>query len=280
MAIVYQASDANEYATDTDFEQFGNQGLYGVISGCAVTYDAADMTVDIAAGTILHNGTVVAVAAQADVLTLVEDSSNKRWSYVALDSSGTAALVSGDAAADSSTEPTKPELGDNVLLAMVKIEGGQTVANDIAVKLDKRVMLRGPFTVILGSDYTHPQANTTLANVTGMSFALAASTTYAFEACIVYNSGATPDFKGAFTVPSGASISYGVLRNNTGTTLTDINTSGGPWTADGSGANATAYVKGFVTTSTTAGNLQLQAAQNTSDASDTKVLTGSWLRVN
>lgn len=99
------------------------------------------MTIDIASGSIKHNGTTVSVSEQLNALTLVADGSNERWSYITLDSSGSAVLVSGDAAANGSTEPTKPEHGDRVILAMVKIQAGQTIANDCEFKLVKIIRL-------------------------------------------------------------------------------------------------------------------------------------------
>jgi hypothetical protein len=69
VAYLTQFSDTTEPIADTDAEIATNQHLYGVISGCDVTYDASDMTYDIAAGVILHNGSVVAVAAQANAGT-------------------------------------------------------------------------------------------------------------------------------------------------------------------------------------------------------------------
>jgi len=139
MPYQVQAVDSDEYFHDTDYEIIANQVHYNVVSGCGVTYDTADMTLDIASGSIKHNNLAVTVAAAANALTLVADSSNERWSYVTLDSSGAAVLVSGDPAPNSSTEPTKPELGDRVVLAMVKIQAGQTVAGNAEYKLDKRV---------------------------------------------------------------------------------------------------------------------------------------------
>ena len=139
MAYLLEATDSDEYFHDTDYEILGNQGLYGVIEGCAVTLDSGNMTLDIAAGYILHNGSMKAVAAQANVLTLVADSSNERWSYITLNSSAAGVLVSGTAAASRTTEPTKPELGDRVLLGMVKIQAGQTVANNVELHLVKRL---------------------------------------------------------------------------------------------------------------------------------------------
>jgi hypothetical protein len=180
MAIVTQYQDADEYWHDSDAESVANQHLYGVISGCGVTYDAANLTYDIAAGTILHNGIPVTVAAQVDANTLVADSTNPRWTLISLNSSGTQVMTSGTAAAT----PSKPEVGDNVWIAAVKIEAAQTVANNISVKLDKRVMTH------VGPPYKYKTANldlttTTLADVAATSgnvaFAVAASSVYRLE---------------------------------------------------------------------------------------------------
>lgn len=45
----------------------------------------------------------------------------------------------------------------------------------------------------------------------------------------------------------------------------------------GAGTNRGILIMGWVVNSTNAGNVQLQWAQNTADASDTKVKAGSWL---
>lgn len=140
MAYTAAAVDSDEYFHDTDWEIVANQGRYHVVEGCDVTFDAADMTYDIAAGQIMHNGGLVAVAAQTDAGTLVADATNERWAYVTLGSDGLDVLVSGDAAASSSVEPVKPELGDRVILYMVKIQAAQTIANNAEYKLDKRIL--------------------------------------------------------------------------------------------------------------------------------------------
>lgn len=138
-AYTLQAVDADEYFHDTDYELLGNAAQYNVISGCGVTYDAANMTADVAAGAITHNYAPVQVSATADAYTLVSDASNERWAGLCLDSAGAAVLVSGDAAASSSVEPTKPEIGDRVLLAYVKIQAAQTIAASTEYQLDKRI---------------------------------------------------------------------------------------------------------------------------------------------
>lgn len=138
-AYTLTAVDSDEYFHDTDYELLGNAAQYNVISGCAVTFDAANMTADLAAGAITHDYTPLDVAVASNAYTLVADGSNERWAALCLSSAGAAALVSGDAAASSSVEPTKPEIGDRVLLYMVKIQAAQTIADNCEYKLDKRV---------------------------------------------------------------------------------------------------------------------------------------------
>ena len=140
MAYVYQAVDTDEPWHDTDAEQMGNMHLYGTISGGALTPDAANMTVDLAAGVDLFNGASLTVAVAANAYTLVADGSNERWAALCVGSAGTAVLVSGDAAASSAVEPSKPEIGERVLHGMYKIQAAQTIAANCEYQLDKRNM--------------------------------------------------------------------------------------------------------------------------------------------
>lgn len=142
-AYTLAAVDTDEPFHDTDYELLGNQHTYGVLSGCVLTESLTDMTVDLADGAILHNGSPIVVAAATDAYTLVSDGSNERWTAACLDSTGAAVLVSGDPATNGSTEPSKPEIGDRVLLKFYKIQAGQTVAADCEYKLDKRVITHG-----------------------------------------------------------------------------------------------------------------------------------------
>lgn len=283
-AYTYAAVDSDEYWHDTDVETIASTDKYGVITGCALTADAANMTVDLGAGTILHNGSAVAVAAATDAYTVVADGSNERWAALCISSAGAAVLVSGDPAASAASEPAKPEIGDRVCSGMYKVQAAQTVAANCEYQLDKRMILRGPFTVILSSDFNNTQSNTTLENVTGVSFPLAANVRYAFEALVVYRSGTTPDFKAAFTVPAGATVHYksvatGATASEPTTASLVINASAGTVAAEGDSADRSIMFFGHVSNGSTAGNLQLQSAQSTSDASATTTKAGTWLRV-
>src|SRR5262245_13671805 len=105
MARTWAATDSTNWCSDSMMEQFGNMATYNVVSGCAYTPSGANLQVTVAAGTITHNGSSVSVA--GNTVTLVADGSNPRWTWVAINSSGTAEIVSGTPASD----PTEPEVG-------------------------------------------------------------------------------------------------------------------------------------------------------------------------
>jgi len=279
-AYTLQAVDNDEYFHDTDYELLGNQGTYGVYSGCGLTPDAANLTVDLASGAIKHNAGYVAVAAAANAYTLVADASNERWAALCLDSAGAPVLVSGDAAASSSVEPTKPEIGDRVLLALYKVQAAQTVAASCEYQLDKRVLI--PSLIRRTTTNFTKNANTTLADVTGLGFHVGASEVWGFEVAAQVSAPATPGIKLAFTVPTSATIT------GTGTLTGSVS---GAVSAERS-ANFTSAmslvatgvdgdvltISGVVVNSTTAGIVQLQAAQDTSNASNTIIYANSFIR--
>ena len=149
MAYTAAAEDGIEPVSDSVWEIVANIANYNVQSGCALTYSAAAMTVDLAAGVITHNGLSVTVAAAAAGFTLVADSANPRWTWLCLSSTGTPVVVSGDPL----TVPTVPELGDRVALALVKVNAAATIANDITYKLDKRIF--APSGLTIGTGWFH-----------------------------------------------------------------------------------------------------------------------------
>lgn len=126
----------------------------------------------------------------------------------------------------------------------------------------------------------------TLVNDTALTVAVAANTTYAIEGFLAYDTSATADIKVAFTAPAGATLLWsplGLAGSSSGTsgsidqrTLTTNNLALG---GAGAGTNAVANPRGTLVTSSTAGSLTLQWAQNAAEVSDTKVKTGSWLKL-
>ena len=115
-----------------------------------------------------------------------------------------------------------------------------------------------------------------------------ANATYRFDLLLLHSSSNAGRFKMQLTAPAGSTVAWGVIgvassvtSSNPVTdvsmpsrTLTDILGLGG-----GNLTGTTALVHGVLTTSSTAGNLMLQWAQNTSDAGATQVRAGSSLRM-
>lgn len=115
-----------------------------------------------------------------------------------------------------------------------------------------------------------------------------ANATYRFDLLLLHSSGTTGRFKMQFTAPAGATVSWGVIGVEVSITsstnvanvimpsrlVSDILGLGG-----GNLTGTTAMIQGVLTTSSTAGNLMLQWAQNTSDAAATQVRAGSTLRM-
>lgn len=150
-AYIYAAVDTDEPWHDSDVEQIANITNYNVISGCTLSFDATNLTVDLAAGVATHSGTSTTVAGGTDAYTVTADGSNERWVTYTVSSAGAAVLVAGDAAASASVEPSKPEPGDRVVVGMSKVQAAQTIAANFEYNLDKRVMGIVPAVVLAGS---------------------------------------------------------------------------------------------------------------------------------
>lgn len=138
------------------------------------------------------------------------------------------------------------------------------------------------------ADQTLTPSSTTLQNVSELSVSVSASTNYDFEAVFLYDTGTTPDIKLAFTFPAGATLSYGPggylatgINFESFFTAVHRQASGTSFAVGGLGAGTVAgvHVQGTLIVSTTAGTFQVQAAQNTSNASDTIVKADSRIRL-
>lgn len=261
MSKTWQRADGTNWASDTMVEMFGNAGRYNVISGCAASYSGANLNVTIASGTVTHNGTSTSVAGNS--VTLVADGSNPRWTWIGIDSTGTAVIVSGTAA----SAPVEPESGDIVEVALVYVTAGATVASSLTA-YDQRVFAP---TVSADTSVTSLSADddivttTTLADVSGLSVAVAASTDYAFEMLIHYVSAAAADYKFGLTIPASATLHAMCIYTNTSGAgaISSITSSGGSISANGFGASTPGVIKvfGSLLVAGTAGNLQVQHAQ-------------------
>ena len=121
---------------------------------------------------------------------------------------------------------------------------------------------------------THTNATTTLSDVTGISFAIAASEIWAFVAFIHTNAPAAADIKFDCTVPSGAT---GRLGTHGGTVEVPPGsaTIGTTVAVSTSGAQIMVTVAGTIVNSTNAGTVQLQSAQVVASGTNS-ILINSW----
>lgn len=129
-------------------------------------------------------------------------------------------------------------------------------------------------------------SSTVLQNITNMVATLPGvnGSIFQFWCRIFYDVSTTADIKFAFTIPAGAAMRWGLSSLNTGgtnPTYTTTNVSGTALAAGGLGVGSTmfAVIEGEVTMGATPGNLQLQAAQNTSDPSVSTLMARSFMEV-
>lgn len=127
---------------------------------------------------------------------------------------------------------------------------------------------------------------TTLTDVTNLLAALpgTAGLIFGWRTVIFYDGDGTADIKFAFTIPAGATMTWavaGFATNSTDPTFTGTTVSGTAVAlgAIGVGTTNMAIIEGEVTMGATAGNLQLQAGQNSAVAAATNVQARSRLEV-
>ncbi|MFD4527862.1 hypothetical protein ACFWP7_28810 [Streptomyces sp. NPDC058470] len=130
-------------------------------------------------------------------------------------------------------------------------------------------------------------SSTTLQNDDELFLSAVANATYEVEMWLLHSSGTTGRFKGGWTVPASSTFAWGVHgAASTATTspatdvLMQIRTSVENISLGGANLSGTAaYIRGTLITAGTAGTLQFQFAQVTSDAAATQVRNGSVLKI-
>ncbi|MFA5803660.1 MAG: hypothetical protein WC879_03360 [Melioribacteraceae bacterium] len=118
----------------------------------------------------------------------------------------------------------------------------------------------------------------TLQDDNHLVFALGANETWTITYFIIYHASGVADFKHQFTVPTGATGRWNSHGMNGGYafqwrgTITEVGAGN-----TGESVSALIILTAYIKTSTTAGNITLQWAQNTAEVSDTTVFEGSHL---
>lgn len=115
---------------------------------------------------------------------------------------------------------------------------------------------------------------------------VAANARYIMDGWIRYTGALTPagDLKMQFTVPSGAAMSWTNFGVNPSALLdynvvVEVAGTGSPRAVGGQATEMSCSPRGYVTTGSTSGNMQLMWAQNASNGTPTTIKTGSFLRL-
>lgn len=137
------------------------------------------------------------------------------------------------------------------------------------------------------TDGTPVNASTVLVNDPVLLGAVDTGATYMWEAGIFYDSSTTADIKFAFTTPTFSSMRWqatglatSATTNEGNVKISTVNASGTSSAYGGIGVGTIVFAKieGFIVT-TAAGNIQFQFAQQVSDATNTTIRNGSYLRI-
>lgn len=131
------------FQEDLDILVAGIQRIDFVVFGCAVTAQGSpDMTVAVAKGGVISNGTLFAVTAGNATITAA-DATNPRIDLVVVNSSGTKAVRAGTPAA----APKPPvRTANDVVLAMVYVPANDTTISTNQIT-DKRIICESQVTL-------------------------------------------------------------------------------------------------------------------------------------
>lgn len=115
-------------------------GGWVVTSGIAVSQKGAgaDMSVDVAAGTVIINNTTVTKGSITNVAITAAHASYDRYDLVVINSSGTISVIDGTAAATSYANDYDLETNNAILLAEVYVPATDTSIEDAQIT-DKRI---------------------------------------------------------------------------------------------------------------------------------------------
>lgn len=160
-----------------------------------------------------------------------------------------------------------------------------TIASGARILVTDILALPGPAPIwALSTSATTYTSNTSFGNVTGLSAAVAANQKYRLRGrIIVTGANATHDVKAQFSLPAAATINWSMYGQGTGLTNAIGSWDQGPSTGvhiRGTFAGTLTYpIDGLITTLGTAGTVQFQAAQNTSDPGALSIDAGSYFEL-
>lgn len=175
-------------------------------------------------------------------------------------------------------------VAENEISALADVDRLEVYTGSGDVSLYRRALYAH---VVKSANQTLTSNSTALQDVTGMVVALPATGVFSFRGVIYYDGTTVADIKFAFTIPAGSTLRWNGLGMVTGGTTTGdatfltVTASDGAisYGSGGVGTVLACQIEGEITTTGTAGNLQLRAAQNTAEVSNTLIIARSRLEV-
>ncbi len=156
----------------------------------------------------------------------------------------------------------------------IATSGNVDIDGDVTIDGNLTVAGVGQVQLVRKSADESVTSSTTLQNDNHLLLPVVANATYDLFLLCVFSGSTTGDIKFAWSVPSGTVLRWGDQTGFSGlATDTDV------YSAQGSGTQVCFQIWATVVTSSTAGNVQFQWAQNTSDATATIVRANSHLKM-
>lgn len=262
----------------------------GVIVGCAVTAQGSpNMTVAVAAGLVLINNASLVVSA-GNVTIATANATNPRFDLICVDNAGAKSAVAGTAAAS----PVFPAIPSNssVLAAVYVPANDTTIASDQIV--DKRVVVPAEVSRCKSADETI-SSDATLNNDNTLFFDADANSIWEVEVSLLLNApNTTADWLFGWAGPASATMAWGppfVFASALGShsyfwTAPQVASGaqdallaiGGTLSIGSTVGVMGLHLKGILQVASTAGTVNFKWSQNTSNANNSTVKKGSFLK--
>lgn len=265
-----------------------NGVIRSITNTCQVYGDSSGLQVKVKTGQVWIKSHWGEVASELTLPIASNSSGNPRKDLVVARAHFTNNAVQFDVITGTPAgSPTLPTPTQNttmweVPLAEVSVANGAATITAANVQ-DGRRYVDNIDDVSFASANITKNASTTLSNVSGMFHFITGGATYTIDGFFEYSASTTADAKWLIATPPGCTgrITVGVLDATTAAITGSFAAAG-----NGVGTRLVAPVRGWITvpnvTTDPGGflSMQVQFAQNTSDATDAVMYQGSWLRLS
>lgn len=270
-------------STSVRYPTISHANLTAGVDGSFIISAADKVAVDAAGFAGNLSGTDTTVQTALETIDALSIGSGSVATDAIFDAKGDLAVGTG---ADTASKLTVGA-NDTILMAASGEATGAKWATpaQVATAIGASTLAWSPVPTYVTTDQTWT-SDTTLANVTSLTQSIGASETWMVDVWLSVSGGGTGDIKVTVTAPTSATselIVTGVATagSNAPTFAGIINTPGTDVIATGlqasGGARNGLWIRGLVFNSTNAGSIAVQAAQNTSDGTATRVRKGSFM---